>query len=68
MSDGEGVDGEDRYERERERALLDWPGCTCDYGVRPLGKLHGINMGKGLVRLNDATDCPHHARPNRGKR
>ena len=53
------------YEREREAALKHWPGCTCEYGVRPLGRLHGINMGKGLVRLTDAPDCPHHARPAR---
>ena len=34
--------------------------CLCDHAERPLGKLHGINMGKGVVRITTHDDCPIH--------
>lgn len=34
--------------------------CTCTYGIRSLGRLYGINMGKGRVRLTTTPDCPEH--------
>lgn len=33
-------------------------GCT--YGIRPLGRLYGVNMGKGRVRLTTGKGCPEH--------
>lgn len=35
-------------------------GCTCKFGERPLGRLYGVSMGKGMVRLTTAKDCPVH--------
>lgn len=35
-------------------------GCTCEFAMRPLGRLHGVNMGRGPVRLRTAQDCPTH--------
>lgn len=34
--------------------------CTCPHGVRPLGMLYGVNMGKGPVRLSTTKGCPVH--------
>lgn len=34
--------------------------CTCPHGERPLGRLHGINMGRGIVRLSTTPGCPEH--------
>lgn len=34
--------------------------CTCTYGIRPLGILYRVNMGKGRVRLTTTPDCPEH--------
>jgi hypothetical protein len=36
--------------------------CTCPHGVRPLGKLHGIQMGQGIVRLDTDPACQEHGR------
>ena len=35
--------------------------CKCDHAVRGLGTLHGINMGKGWVRITTHPACPVHA-------
>lgn len=37
-----------------------WPRCTCSYEWKPLGRLYGIGMGVGWVRLDTDTDCPRH--------
>lgn len=34
--------------------------CTCPHGIRALGRLHGVDMGRGRVRLSTAKDCPVH--------
>ncbi len=34
--------------------------CLCLRGERPLGRLYGISMGRGVVRLTTAPDCPIH--------
>lgn len=34
--------------------------CTCDYAFKSLGRLYGVSMGKGWVRLTTEPDCPHH--------
>jgi hypothetical protein len=34
--------------------------CTCEYEFKGLGRLYGISMGKGWVRLTTEPDCPHH--------
>lgn len=34
--------------------------CTCPHGVRSLGRLHGIDMGRGIVRLSTTKGCPEH--------
>lgn len=34
--------------------------CTCDYAFKGLGRLYGVSMGKGWVRLTTEPDCPHH--------
>lgn len=34
--------------------------CTCDYAFKSLGRLYGVGMGKGWVRLSTEPDCPHH--------
>lgn len=39
-----------------------YPGCSCTYEWRPLGKLYGISMGHSWVRLNDEPDCPWHGK------
>jgi hypothetical protein len=39
--------------------------CTCPHEHRPLGRLYGISMGKGWVRLRDDPDCPQHGRRGR---
>ena len=35
--------------------------CKCDHGYLSLGKMHGINMGKGWVRTGTHPLCPVHA-------
>ena len=49
---------------ERESHPPDKPAdCTCPYAWRKdIGRLYGISMGSGWVRLSDADDCPEHAR------
>lgn len=37
-----------------------WDDCTCRHGERPLGRLHGIDMGRGIVRLGTTPNCPRH--------
>jgi len=34
--------------------------CSCPHGVRPLGRLQGISMGRGMVRLSTTPGCPEH--------
>lgn len=34
--------------------------CTCPKATRPLGRLYGISMGEGLVRLRTDPACPVH--------
>jgi hypothetical protein len=34
--------------------------CTCRHGVRPLGRLHGFDMGVCLQRLSTTPKCPVH--------
>lgn len=34
--------------------------CTCPYGERSLGRLYGISMGRGTVRLSTTPKCPVH--------
>jgi hypothetical protein len=38
----------------------DFGDCTCPHAYKSLGKLYGISMGKGWVRLIDDPDCPEH--------
>jgi len=42
-------------------ASLDTRDCTCHYEIQSLGRLYGIGMGKGWVRLSTDPSCPHHA-------
>lgn len=34
--------------------------CPCRYEWKGLGVLHGVNMGKGWVRMTTEPSCPHH--------
>jgi len=34
--------------------------CTCPHGERNLGRLHGVSMGRGIVRLDTTPGCPEH--------
>jgi hypothetical protein len=34
--------------------------CPCPKGEQPLGRLYGISMGRGVVRLTTTSDCPIH--------
>lgn len=35
--------------------------CSCEYAWRKsLGRLYGIGMGSGWVRLTTESGCPHH--------
>jgi hypothetical protein len=36
------------------------PGCTCPYQWKGLGRLYGISMGEGWVRMRDDPACPVH--------
>lgn len=36
--------------------------CRCDSAWKSLGRLHGVDMGKGWVRMNTHPDCLHHAK------
>lgn len=35
--------------------------CLCEHGIRSLGAINGILMGKGRVRLTTHPKCPEHA-------
>lgn len=34
--------------------------CICPTGERSLGRLYGVSMGRGIVRLSMTKDCPEH--------
>lgn len=36
------------------------PECSCPHGIRSLGRLDGVNMGKGLIRTSLKPGCPVH--------
>lgn len=36
------------------------PACTCPHEEQSLGRLDGISMGRGIVRLSTTPDCPIH--------
>lgn len=38
----------------------DEPMCKCDHAIRSLGRVDGINMGKGWVRITTHPYCPQH--------
>ena len=35
--------------------------CKCEWAERPLGRLHGIDMGQGMVRITTHPRCPVHS-------
>lgn len=35
--------------------------CLCDFSWIGMGRLHGIDMGKGWVRITTHPKCPQHA-------
>jgi len=39
--------------------------CTCEYQWKGLGRLYGVSMGKGWVRMNDDPGCPEHGEGTR---
>jgi len=41
-------------------AWLHLEGCTCPYRWQGLGRLYGISLGKGWVRLDTDPVCPCH--------
>lgn len=42
------------------QARLGITGCTCPSAYKSLGRLYGISMGMGWVRLTTDPKCPHH--------
>ncbi len=40
--------------------FLDGISCKCQYAWRSMGRLHGIGMGKGWVRITTHPNCPEH--------
>lgn len=36
------------------------PACTCPHEERSLGRLHGVDMGRGIVRTGLTKGCPVH--------
>lgn len=42
--------------------------CRCDFAYKGLGRLHGVDMGKGWVRITTHPDCPHHKPRKKAKR
>lgn len=38
------------------------PNCICPRAIRSLGRLYGISMGKGWVRLDTDPKCPVHGK------
>lgn len=51
---------------DESRALASWmewldiTGCTCPIEWRRVGRLHGVDMGYGWIRMNTDPACPHH--------
>lgn len=45
---------------EEWMAHLGTPGCTCPHAWKSLGRLDGLSMGNGWVRLLDVKTCPEH--------
>lgn len=43
-------------------AQLGMPNCACPWEYKSLGRLYGISMGKGWVRLVDDPKCPRHGK------
>lgn len=43
----------------RHKARL-CPECRCEFEYKPLGRLHGTDMGKGWVRTTTHPYCVHH--------
>jgi hypothetical protein len=37
-----------------------WAGCICPFEIKELGRLHGVSMGKGRVRVSTSPSCPVH--------
>lgn len=35
-------------------------GCTCPHEEQNLGRLHGVSMGRGTVRMSTTPGCPVH--------
>lgn len=35
--------------------------CKCELEIRSMGRLHGVNMGEGWVRITTHPECPVHA-------
>ncbi len=52
---------------EKHLAWLETPDCTCEHAVQGLGRLYGVSMGEGWVRLNEAEDCPYHNAEGRAR-
>lgn len=34
--------------------------CTCRHAEASLGRLHGVSMGRGTVRIGTTPGCPEH--------
>lgn len=46
---------------DRWMTYLETLTCKCDYSYIGLGRLHGMDMGKGWVRITTHPACPHHS-------
>lgn len=46
----------------RWNEFLGTPDCPCPSEHRGLGRLYGVSMGKGWVRMDTDPECPHHGR------
>lgn len=46
-----------KYAERARMGLLD---CLCPWAYKSLGKLYGIMMGEGWVRMSTVDACPHH--------
>jgi hypothetical protein len=47
---------------EQHKTWLKIANCTCPFAWRSLGRLHGVTMGHGWVRMSTDRACPHHAK------
>ena len=36
------------------------PECTCPHAEASLGRLYGVSMGRGVVRIGTTPNCPRH--------